>query len=363
MRYRRATLYAYSGTGNSRRVAAWMADAFRASGWPVILAPLHSARPTSDLGRGEGGLLVLVLPTHGFTAPWAVLRFALDLPRGKGTDAEVVATRGSLKIGRFHTPGYEGTATLLVALILAAKGYRICGTAGVDMPSNWTALHPGLPPDAVGAIIDRARARTGRLSDAMLSGGPGLANWRASLLGLLLLPISLSYLLIGRLFLARLFFASDACTGCGGCARACPRYAIAMRGTGDKARPYWTFRCDSCMRCMAYCPTGAVEVSHLLAAAALLLAGSLPTGLVLAWLTGHIPALGAWGRPLHWILMGATGLVLVAAVPPLLHALLNVRAFNWLWTHTTPTHAYRRYREPGTTLAALDRRDEWTPEA
>ena len=31
---------------------------------------------------------------------------------------------------------------------------------------------------------------------------------------------------------------------------------------GSKSRPYWTFACESCMRCMGYCPNKAVEVSH-----------------------------------------------------------------------------------------------------
>jgi len=357
VRYRQVTFYYYTGSGNSRRVAAWMADAVRATGSAVIFSPLQSANPADDVGHGENALLVLVMPTHAFTAPWAVLRFALGLPRRKGTDAAVVATRGGLKIGQLYTPGFEGTATSLVALILAAKGYRVQSTEGIDMPSNWTALHPALPRRAVDGIIDHAQRKTARLSAEIISGAPGFANWRASLLGVLVLPLSLGYLLCGRFFLAKLFFASDDCTGCRLCAERCPNDGIALWDDGVAIRPYWTFRCQSCMRCMAYCPTQAVEASHMLAAVVLLLAGSLPTGVALSRLTAWIPSLRFLRMIPRWVLHWGTGLALLTAAYRLSHFLLRSRAGNWLFTHTTLTHAYRRYREPSTRVEDLWERE------
>jgi Pyruvate/2-oxoacid:ferredoxin oxidoreductase delta subunit len=360
MGYQRATVYFYSGTGNSRRVAVWIADAASDAGSTTTLSPIQSALPEADVGQGEESLLGLVMPTHGFTAPWAMLRFALHLPRRKKAHAAIVATRGGLKIGRLFTPGFEGSATLLMALILTAKGYRIRGTAGVDMPSNWLALHPGLPPGAVKGIIDRARAKTARFSATILSGEPYHTSWLVFLLGLLVLPISLGYLLIGRFFLARLFFASDRCTGCGLCAEHCPNGAIEMRGAADEARPYWTFRCESCMRCMAYCPDQAVEASHLLAAGFYWLTKVVPASAALAWTSAHLPLLS----PLRHIPRGIVSWIIVLGVMgcaySLFHRLLKAQPLNWFFTHATLTHVYRRYHEPATTLKELDRREEWT---
>jgi formate hydrogenlyase subunit 6/NADH:ubiquinone oxidoreductase subunit I len=306
-----------------------------------------------EIGDGAKVLLGLVMPTHGFTTPWAMLRFAFGLPRRRGAHAVVIATRAGARIGSHYTPGFEGTAALLVAVILAAKGYRIRGTAGIDMPSNWIALHPGLSPRTVSGIVSRAKTKTAHLMSAVLSGSRRFMGWIVSLLGVFVLPISLAYLFLGRLFLAKLFFASDRCTGCGLCAENCPNGAIEMRGNGKYARPYWTFRCESCMRCIGYCPMHAVEASHLLAVGTYLLAGTISSAAALNWLMARVPLLAFLGLVPRWVLESANAVLALALIYPLFHLLLRMRGINWFFTHATLTHYYRRYHEPETGLKDL----------
>ncbi len=350
--YREAAFYFYTGTGNSYRVIAWMADDVREGGSAVIVRPIEAAEPADEVGVGESALLALAMPTHGFTTPWAMLRFVLRLPRRQGTHAVVVATRAGGKIGPFFTPGVEGTATYLVAAILALKGYRIRGAMGVDMPSNWIALHPGLAPDTVSGIVGRARKRVTGFVTSILSGRRWFGGWLALLIGLYFFPLSLAYLLVGRLFLTKLFFASDRCTGCGICARYCPNQAIQMR-PGPNPRPYWTFRCESCMRCMAYCPTRAVEACHLLGVGVYLLAAAIPTTLLMTGLAARFPPLAFLLKTPRWILESVYALVALAMLYPLFHWLLGVPWINRFFTRTTLTHYYRRYHEPETTLRDL----------
>ena len=156
MSYQEATFYFLTGTGNSYRATIWMGEAVNGTRVTSHIRPIRSAHPKEEIGEGASSLLGLAMPTHGFTAPWAMLRFALSLPHRRSTHAIVVATRAGTKVGSVFLPGLEGTATYLIALILASKGYHIRGLLGLDMPSNWTALHPGLHPDPVAAIITRA---------------------------------------------------------------------------------------------------------------------------------------------------------------------------------------------------------------
>ncbi len=54
--------------------------------------------------------------------------------------------------------------------------------------------------------------------------------------GTLMPPLTLAYLLVGRLVLAKAFFADERCTSCGACQAACPHGAIRLLGRGR--RPY-----------------------------------------------------------------------------------------------------------------------------
>ncbi len=353
MHYREAIFYFYTGTGNSYRVAAWMADAARETEATVTLAPIGAAHPAAEIAEDESSLLGLAMPTHGFTAPWAMLRFVLALPRRAHTRAVVVTTRGARRIGSSSMPGFEGTATWLVAFILLLKGYHVQGIVGIDMPSNWMALHPGLPPDAVTEIRTRAQEKAVNFIEAVLSGQRRFVGRAMLPLAMLLFPLSLAYLLMGRLFLSKLFFASLRCNGCGLCAAHCPNGAIVMRGQEGHRRPYWTFRCESCMRCMAYCPQRAIEASHLLVAVIYALASAIPTAALLTWLGTQIPLLGFLLDVPGWIVGWGNSFIVLSLLSPAFYWVLGIRWVNMFFTHATLTHYYRRYREPETPLKAL----------
>jgi len=354
MGYRRATLYFHSGTGNSHRVAAWAAGLIRRTGAVVVARSMEAARPRDEIGEGPESLLALILPTHGFTAPWPALRFVACLPRRRRTHAAVVATRGATKIGRLVVPGAEGTATYLIALVLVLKGYRVRAATGIDMPANWIAFHPGLTPHAVAVIAARGRRQVERLCEAVLAGGTRFSGWIPLALGLLFVQVSVVYLVLGRVILAKLFFASERCTGCGLCADHCPNGAIIMLGRRVR-RPYWTFRCVSCMRCMAYCPEKAVEASQPLLVAAFVLAAGVPVGRLVTGLVDRIPILWPVSRLPDWIVVSLIATAVLAAFYPLFHVLLRIPSVNRLFTFATLTHYYRRYHDPSTTLADLER--------
>lgn len=348
MTYRNATIYFMSGTGNSFRAATWMTEAARRSGADARLLPIGKHRPDQKAEQGAQRLLGLVFPTHAFTAPWPVLRLAWRLPRGGGTHAFVVPTRAGTKFGRLFLPGLEGTAGYLVALLLGLKGYSVRGVMGIDMPSNFMIAHPGFSPAAAGAIIARGETKARAFAQTVLTGRRRFVGFIPLLLGLVLLPVSLAYVLLGRFYLAKMMFANSRCTGCGLCAANCPFGAIRMWGRARK-RPYWTFSCETCLRCMAWCPEGAVESGHSLGVI-LYFVTSIPVSVyAMDWLAGRF-YLPAWaGNVAVVFLLQYAYIILSIAITYLVFSILiRIPLVNKLFTYTTLVHYYRRYHEPDT---------------
>lgn len=165
---------------------------------------MESARPEEELERSRGHLLGLLLPAHGFTAPWSMVRFAARMPRGRGMHAFVVSTRGGSQIGPCRFPGMEGTA-----------------------------LHSGMGQAAYDSIMSHSRPLAARFIDRILSGGRFYGSLICLAQGIALAPVSAGYLAVGRFGLAKLFFSNLRCDGCGVCATNCPRQTVeASQGFG-----------------------------------------------------------------------------------------------------------------------------------
>lgn len=348
--YRSVVFHFLSGTGNSFRAAHWMAEEARVAGAEARVMPIDGIPPDAEVPSGPQTLLGLFFPTHGFITPWLMLRFAIRLPRGKGTHAVVVPTRAGIRIGPFCIPGMEGTAGWLPALILALKGYRLRGVMGLDMPSNWLSLHWGLGAKSVEMITSRAEPKARRFMNVVLAGGARFRGFIPLLLGLLLLPVSVLYLALGRFFLAKLFFADDRCTGCRFCARHCPARAILMLPR-DNPRPFWTFSCESCMRCMAFCPEHAVQAGH--SWGALLYFLTAATGF--DWLLNRIIP-GVLPDTLWTAILVEYPLTLLAIglAYSLFFRLMRIPAVNTFFARTTLTRYWRRYREPHTRMGDME---------
>lgn len=348
MSYSRATIYYFSGTGNSYRVSSWMEETAKQNGLEAGIASIDRAGSTSTIDK-DADLIGLVAPTHGFTSPWHMLKFATRMPRGKSRHAFCASTRAGLKWGPAFIPGISGSANFIITLILALKGYKVRGAVSIDMPSNWYSLHPIQKLKKQRAIIERAEPKTIDFMNKIISGRREwftVNNLYELLWGIILSYISLLYLVIGRFFLAKLFFANSGCNGCGLCADSCPVEAIVMHGR-RKTRPFWKYNCESCMRCAALCPQKAVEAGHSWGVLLYFISSVPASVIIFSSLGSFFPGLAqtnhAWLSNIIKLLYLYSALFLSYYV---FDKLLLFPSINWFFTHTTMTHFWGRYHEP-----------------
>lgn len=343
----KALLYYYSGTGNTYQTALWVREELEKKRVHTQVLSLREGVEGEKI-EGSNHLVGILSPVHAFTVPFFVIRSTLSLP-SYGNKAFVLVTRGGTKVGRFILPGFEGTAAYLLAILLKAKGYSIMGVMAIDMPSNWTVLHPGLKNKDSVVLRERARERV-RDSVSSLLRGRVFKGLLPLLLGIFLLPISLSYLLLGRFFLSRLFFANGRCKDCGLCIKYCPHQAIKR----VQQRPYFTYGCMSCMRCMAYCRERAIEGSHSFALLMVLCLRYLSIPLGERVLELLYPSVSFFHYFIvQFSLYTMISLFVLTIMYSLFHYLLLLPPINYVFTKTSLTHYFRRYHDIETEVKDL----------
>jgi len=347
-------IYYFSGTGNALTVSRWIAEIAGQKGIAAQVRAIDRFTRRSIKRPSPGSLVGFGYPTHGFILPWFMLKFMLLFPRGNNS-VFFVNTRAGMKIGTWNTPGLSGLAILLPILLLTLKGYHVQGVLPLDMPSNWISLHPGLRPRAVDFIVQNCRRKVDRFSQAILNGQLFFPWYFYAFLWLDLAvsPISLLYLVIGRFFLAKTFFASPACNGCQICAENCPVEAIKM----VHDRPYWSFYCESCMRCMNTCPQRAIETSHAIVALMIIVTASLP---VSYYLSAMLASIGCQIGPTGYYLLDhflnwLVTLAVIYAAYLLMFILLKIPLLSRFFLYTSLTHYWARYLAPGIRLKDFSR--------
>ncbi len=332
-----------TGTGNSYKLAKWAAEVAAQTGVPSRIQRIKT-RMKWDFVPNSQHLLVFSCPTHGFTAPWLMIKQVFRLPNGNGASAAVMPTRAGIRVRGICFPGMEGTAGYLLALILALKGYKVRGVLGIDMPSNWTALHWGMNQGNADFIISAAEPKAKHFVKKVLAEWKYFDGIVPLLIGLCLAPISFMYLILAQLMLAKMFFASNKCVKCGACIKFCHKTAIRM----NQGRPYWAYSCDSCMACMNYCPQQAIEISPIYALAIYYITFVSAS----TWLLDQFPTetFPVW---LKAMVQYVYILISVGVSYLILHTLLRLKAFRWFLTKLSHTHYYRRYHGPDITESDL----------
>ncbi len=361
MSFKQSILYILSGTGNTFRVGCWIKEMMEEKGCTVQVEMSDEADPHHDLQQSQDQLLGFLFPTHGFMPPWSMIKFLFRFPRSKGSSVFCAATRGSIFFGPIRIPGASGFATFLAALILFIKGYKIKGIFSLDMPSNFINFHWGLHPKNSEKIITKSKEKLHSLMERLNSGKHiyfTLNNlWETfwTVFILWLVPIfPIIYLIFGRLFMAKLMFSNNNCVGCGLCAKSCGNQAIKMIKVGSRKYPFWTYHCENCLRCMAYCNKKAVEAGHSWAVALFYITSVPVVFWISIWFHEQYPGIprisNFWLNEFLTVFYFFPALILAYRV---FWFLIRIKPINTLFTYTTLTRYFRRYREPSTKLKQM----------
>ncbi len=230
----------FSATGNSRyvadRIAAATGDAVR-----DMAACLAAEETSFDLPEGEA--VGIMGPTYSWGLPSLVEDFLQRLS----------FDRQPAYLWHLSTYGTTtGAAGHFAANILTKRGYGVDAFFSVKMPDTWTVLFDLSDKEKVARQNEAAEPQIDEAIRRILARDRGdfIANKTPA--SLTRVAHSLGYPPMRR---TAKFEVTDACVGCGACAKKCPVNAIELAGK----RPTWVNpTCVGCLGCLHRCPKYAI---------------------------------------------------------------------------------------------------------
>ena len=229
----------FSGTGNSNYVAKRIADALGDA--LVNLNDRIKASATSSVETGER--VIIVTPTYAWRIPRVVRDWLRKTELRGAKQAWFVMTCGS-EIGNADKYNRE---------FCTEKSVACMGTAQIVMPENYIAMFSAPQADKARQIVAKAEPDIDRAIAAIQANQP-FAPTRNNLYDRFMSgPVNPIFY---RFFVkANAFTVSDACIGCGQCAKRCPMNNVTLKD----GKPVWGKNCTHCMACICYCPVSAIE--------------------------------------------------------------------------------------------------------
>ena len=234
----------FSGTGCTARAADAVEAALVSRGVNVNKQEIHH---NHVIKNGDEDLLVLLFAVHAMNAPEPVYRWLKSMKNIQGIPAAVLSVSGGGEV-------FPNKACRISSIRrLKKKGYDVTYEDMLVMPSN---MNPATPDCLAVRLVEVLPQKADKIADDLTAGvkrrtKPGLLNRAMSVL--------CEIEKLGAHFFGKLWYADEACTGCGWCARQCPSGNISM----ETVKPVFDGKCVMCFRCVYGCPVGAIKPKHM----------------------------------------------------------------------------------------------------
>ncbi len=237
----------FSGTGNTLLVVQALAETMEKKGISVQLHPIETTDPNTLDVKDTLGLAFPVAIQSTYPFVWKFIR---ALPKNPGKGVFMLDTLA----------GFSGGIVGPLKDTMRRKGYQTLGAIEIIMPDNLFARKDR--PEANTRIIERGLQKARSFADELIEnrakwGKCGI--WGYGMYGAFLTAIFFLLppwqVLLKRVLMPNI--RKDRCIRCNLCAKLCPTDNITP---SDQKHTYPTFRyrCEACMRCIAYCPKNAI---------------------------------------------------------------------------------------------------------
>jgi ferredoxin len=233
-----ATIYYYSGTGNSLWVARELAGRLPDA---TLISIAERREEAPDYQEVVG----LVFPVYIWGVPGPIVRF---IKRLNGVRPPSYCFAVAVNAGQ--------VSNTLVELknLLKNEGINLASAFEIAMPSNYIPWGGPGSKEEQGKLFDAARTKISRLATHIIRSATGPIE-RGPLWQRIVFTLFHKITFNKVPGMDRKFWVDEKCNQCGICARVCPAGNITL----SDGRPLWNHRCEQCLACIQWCPMKSIQ--------------------------------------------------------------------------------------------------------
>lgn len=232
------TIYFFSGTGNSLKVAKDLSEQLEDS--KLVQISKKNLSITNDTSSDKIGF---VYPIYFNGIPVMVKKFIDNLKVNKDTYVFAVATFG----------GSAGISFNQIDDILNKKGASLSASFKVAMPGNYQVMYAPFPEEKQAKRFEEENEQILKIAASIKRNEIDKSNEAG---GIKKAVVGLLYkTLFNPNDKDKNFWTTEKCNGCGTCSKVCPANNIDI----IDGKPQWKHQCELCVACMQWCPQKSIQ--------------------------------------------------------------------------------------------------------
>ena len=240
----KTTIYYFSGTGNSLKIAQDLAAKLGDTDIVSISSIIKKDVEITDSSDKIG----IVYPVYIWGIPKIGSQFIKKI---KDTNNDkyffALAANG----------GNVAGSLLQLSNKLSSRGFKLSLGFSLITPSNYLPKHSADPLEQQLALFASVEKRLSEI--ALLIKSNEVAEIEKGPIKDLIVKTGIVYRLASPFIhkMDSFFWVDDNCISCGLCEKICPVQSVILKD--DK--PIWLYKCEQCFRCVNYCPKDAIQFS------------------------------------------------------------------------------------------------------